>query len=74
MDFTSKVKSNFHQMWKKEKSVIIFLMTGAAIITGLFVPKQHRAFILKKKKLTEDHVERRKSTQLLCNAHKILNN
>lgn len=50
MNLTSKVKSNFHQMWKKEKSVIIFLMTGAAIITGLFVPKQHRAFILKKKK------------------------
>lgn len=74
MNLTSKVKSNFHQMWKKEKSVIIFLMTGAAIITGLFVPKQHRAFILKKKKLTEDNVERRKSTQLLCNAHKILNN
>lgn len=73
MDPTSKVKSNFHQMWKKEKAIIIFLMTGAAIITGLFIPKQHRAFILKKK-LTEDHVERRKSTQLLCNAHKILNN
>lgn len=50
MNLTSKVKSNFHQMWKKEKSVIIFLMTGAAIITGLFVPKQHRAFILKKNK------------------------
>lgn len=49
MDPTSKVKSNFHQMWKKEKAIIIFLMTGAAIITGLFVPKQHRAFILKKK-------------------------
>lgn len=49
MNLTSKVKSNFHQMWKKEKSVIIFLMTGAAMITGLFVPKQHRAFILKKK-------------------------
>lgn len=48
MDLTSKVKSNFHQMWKKEKSVIIFLMTGAAIITGLFVPKQHRAIIFKK--------------------------
>lgn len=47
MDLTSKVKSNFHQMWKKEKSVIIFLMTGAAIITGLFVPKQHRAIIFK---------------------------
>lgn len=50
MDPTSKVKSNFHQMWKKEKAIIIFLMTGAAIITGLLVPKQHRAFILKKKK------------------------
>lgn len=51
MDPTSKVKSNFHQMWKKEKAIIIVLMTGAAIITGLFVPKQHRAFILKKKNL-----------------------
>lgn len=49
MDPTCKVKSNFHQMWKKEKAIIIVLMTGAAIITGLFVPKQHRAFILKKK-------------------------
>lgn len=52
MNLTSKVKSNFHQMWRKEKSVIIFLMTGAAIITGLFVPKQHRTIILKKKKKT----------------------
>lgn len=50
MNLTSKVKSNFHQMWGKEKSVIIFLMTGAAIITGLFVPKQHRTIIFKKKK------------------------
>lgn len=48
MDPTSKVKSNFHQMWKKEKAIIIFLMAGAVIITGLFVPKQHRVFILKK--------------------------
>lgn len=50
MNLTSKVKSNFHQMWRKEKSVIIFLMTGAAIITGLFVPKQHRTIIFKKTK------------------------
>lgn len=50
MNLTSKVKSNFHQMWRKEKSVIIFSHDRRCNNNRVICAKTAQNYHIKKKK------------------------